>query len=246
MIVYKNIFTKDFSMLKMNLGYVKEVFDKKTKITEVIESNLREEIENLKTELSTTKDIRQNEIDELDATYFVLPDNLKIDSTDLEDISNGVELIKMIKSNNYDVDEYGRNGFFISEKKKKNNFNKLLEIPEYKKKFDILTKGKANEIQRIDKELIVKRNELEQIKRKSLSELINRDNKEEIFNNKVDENQVDDKNDKYLYIKESPYFDLLKYIISNGYIDENTYFDYMSYFYLMVFHKMIRFLKKYY
>ncbi len=154
---------------------------KKTKITEVIESNLREEIENLKTELSTTKDIRQNEIDELDATYFVLPDNLKIVSTDLEDISNGVELIKMIKSNNYDVDEYGRNGFFISEKNLKNNFNKLLEIPEYKKKFDILTKGKANEIQRIDKELIVKRNELEQIKRKSLSELINRDNKEEIF-----------------------------------------------------------------
>ena len=36
-------------------------------------------------------------------------------------------------------------------------------------------------LQRIDKELIVKRNELEQIKRKSLSELINRDNKEEIF-----------------------------------------------------------------
>lgn len=231
MIVYKNIFPKDFSMLQMNLGYVKEVFDKKTKITEVIESNLREEIENLKTELSTTKDIRQNEIDELDATYFVLPDNLKIDSTDLEDISNGVELIKMIKSNNYDVDEYGRNGFFISEKNLKNNFNKLLEIPEYKKKFDILTKGKANEIQRIDKELIVKRNELEQIKRKSLSELINRDNKEEIFNNKVDENNEDDKNDKYLYIKKSPYFDLLKYIINNGYINENTYFDYMSYFY---------------
>lgn len=231
MIVYKNIFPKDFSMLQMNLGYVKEVFDKKTKITEVIESNLREEIENLKTELSTTKDIRQNEIDELDATYFVLPDNLKIDSTDLEDISNGVELIKTIKSNNYDVDEYGRNGFFISEKNLKNNFNKLLEIPEYKKKFDILTKGKANEIQRIDKELIVKRNELEQIKRKSLSELINRDNKEEIFNNKVDENNEDDKNDKYLYIKKSPYFDLLKYIINNGYINENTYFDYMSYFY---------------
>ena len=37
MIVYKNIFPKDFSMLQMNLGYVKEVFDKKTKITEVIE-----------------------------------------------------------------------------------------------------------------------------------------------------------------------------------------------------------------
>lgn len=36
MIVYKNIFPKDFSMLQMNLGYVKEVFDKKTKITEVI------------------------------------------------------------------------------------------------------------------------------------------------------------------------------------------------------------------
>lgn len=230
MIVYKNIFPKDFSMLQMNLGYVKEVFDKKTKITEVIESNLREEIENLKTELSTTKDIRQSEIDELDATFFVQPNILKVGSTDLEDISNGVELIKMIKDNNYDVTGYNRNGYRVT-KNLKNDFEKLLEIPEYKKKFDILIKEKDNEIQRIDKELIAKRNELDQIKRKSLSELINRDNKEEIFNNKVDENQVDDKNDKYLYIKESPYFDLLKYIISNGYINENTYFDYMSYFY---------------
>lgn len=230
MIVYKNIFPKDFSMLQMNLGYVKEVFDKKTKITEVIESNLREEIENLKTELSSTKDIRQSEIDELDATFFVHPNILRIGSTYLKDIKTGAELIKTIKDNNYDVIGYDRNGYSI-RKNLKNNFEKLLEIPEYKKKFDILIKGKDNEIQRIDKELMAKRNELDQIKRKSLSELINRDNKEEIFNDKVDENNEDDKNDKYLYIKESPYFDLLKYIISNGYIDENTYFDYMSYFY---------------
>lgn len=230
MIVYKNIFPKDFSMLQMNSGYVKEIFNKKQEIISNAENNLIEETENLDSELSFISSIYQDEIDELDATYFVLPNKLRIDSTNLENISNGVELIKMIKNNNYDVIEQYRSSY-PNTKNLRNNFEELLEIPEYKKKFDILTKGKDNEIQRINKEIISKRSEINQIKRKSISELIKRDNKEEIFNNEDIKHEGDNKDDKYLYIKESPYFDLLKYIISNGYIDENTYFDYMSYFY---------------
>ncbi|HJI35319.1 MAG: hypothetical protein V8R58_04040 [Faecalibacillus faecis] len=226
MIVYKNIFPKDFSMLQMNLGYVKEIFNRKQEIAESHKNKLEKEIEDLNQEIDYINNIFQDNIDELDAMFFVHPDNLRVGSTKLENISNGVELIKMIKGNDYDADKYNTNGFFMGEKNLKNDFEKLLEIPEYKKIFDILTKGKGNEIQRINKEILSKRNEIDQIKRKSLSELINRDNKEEVFSNRED-----DKSEQYLYIKESSYFDLLKYLIRNGYIDENTYFDYMSYFY---------------
>lgn len=61
-----------------------------------------------------------------------------------------------------------------------------------------------------------------------LQDLITRDNIDEIFSitstNEIGE--VTDFND----IKSSEYFDLLKYLIRNGYIDE-TYADYMTYFY---------------
>ena len=111
MIVYKNIFPKDFSMLQMNSGYVKEIFNKKQEIISNAENNLIEETENLDSELSFISSIYQDEIDELDATYFVLPNKLRIDSTNLENISNGVELIKMIKNNNYDVIEQYRSSY---------------------------------------------------------------------------------------------------------------------------------------
>ena len=63
---------------------------------------------------------------------------------------------------------------------------------------------------------------------KPLSDIINRDNISKIFSitstNEI--GYVTEFNE----IKSSEYFDLLKYLIRNGYIDE-TYADYMTYFY---------------
>lgn len=68
----------------------------------------------------------------------------------------------------------------------------------------------------------------EEIKSKSLDQIITRNNIDQIFSitstNEI--GQVTDFHD----IKSSEYFDLLKFLIRNGYIDE-TYADYMTYFY---------------
>lgn len=66
------------------------------------------------------------------------------------------------------------------------------------------------------------------IQNEQLSEIITRDNIDSIFGIKS-ENEIG-KVTEFNEIKSSEYFDLLKYLIRNGYIDE-TYADYMTYFY---------------
>ena len=62
----------------------------------------------------------------------------------------------------------------------------------------------------------------------SISQIINRDNIDMIFQITT-MNELGDVTD-YSQIKKSEYFNLLKYLIRNGYIDE-SYSDYMTYFY---------------
>ncbi|EKK5512478.1 hypothetical protein PN809_004361, partial [Enterobacter hormaechei] len=87
------------------------------------------------------------------------------------------------------------------------------------------TNGKIEEIN----ELISKsRDSLVDSRNKRLKEIITRDNIDEIFKLTYT-NEIGEKRD-FNEIKSSEYFDLLKYLIRDGYIDE-TYTDYMTYFY---------------
>lgn len=74
---------------------------------------------------------------------------------------------------------------------------------------------------RLEQELILTRS-------KSLCDIITRDNISAIFS-VTSTNEIGAVTD-FKEIKSSEYFDLLKYLIRNGYIDE-TYADYMTYFY---------------
>ncbi|MGN8238095.1 YobI family P-loop NTPase [Enterobacter soli] len=87
------------------------------------------------------------------------------------------------------------------------------------------TNGKIEEIN----ELISKsRDSLVDSRNKRLKEIITRENIDEIFKLTYI-NEIGEKRD-FNEIKSSEYFDLLKYLIRDGYIDE-TYTDYMTYFY---------------
>ncbi|HGG8886436.1 TPA: hypothetical protein ACJJ17_005258 [Enterobacter hormaechei subsp. xiangfangensis] len=87
------------------------------------------------------------------------------------------------------------------------------------------TNGKIEEIN----ELISKsRDSLVDSRNKRLKEIITRENIDEIFKLTYT-NEIGEKRD-FNEIKSSEYFDLLKYLIRDGYIDE-TYTDYMTYFY---------------
>lgn len=99
------------------------------------------------------------------------------------------------------------------------------EYIERKENIELKQDNKLSEIK--DKIEILK-NEKSKLNDKKLSEIITRENINRSFDINY-ENFLEEEND-FNYIKSSQYFDLIKYLIRNGYIDE-TYQDYMTYFY---------------
>ena len=82
--------------------------------------------------------------------------------------------------------------------------------------------------QLLEKQLKELKKQKKRISGWSISQIINRDNIDMIFQITT-MNELGDVTD-YNQIKKSEYFNLLKYLIRNGYIDE-SYSDYMTYFY---------------
>lgn len=85
-----------------------------------------------------------------------------------------------------------------------------------------------NKILDLEEEIFRLKQELILMQSKSLDDIITRDNISTIFSI-TSTNEIGVVTD-FNEIKSSEYFDLLKYLIRNGYIDE-TYADYMTYFY---------------
>lgn len=115
------------------------------------------------------------------------------------------------------VDYYGRKGSLSSE-------NQI----EYTSRKKALENRLNNTIPQIENEKSILERELFTLKNKQLKDIITRDNINFIFS--VTSTNEIGKVTEFNEIKSSEYFDLLKYLIRNGYIDE-SYADYMTYFY---------------
>lgn len=85
-----------------------------------------------------------------------------------------------------------------------------------------------NKIPQLEKEKTILEQEFTSTQNKQLCDIITRDNIRTIFSI-TSKNEIGQET-TFNEIKSSEYFDLLKYLIRNGYIDE-TYADYMTYFY---------------
>ena len=99
---------------------------------------------------------------------------------------------------------------------------------EFFKKKQALQDKQDDNLLNLEAKLTEIEHEIALIQSRTLSELISRENINELFSAKS-YNALGEVNE-YKEIKRSEYFDLLKFLIRNGYIDE-TYNDYMSYFY---------------
>lgn len=183
MIVYKNIFPRDFSDTQINVGFVSTIFGNKYEI-------IKEEVERI--------DIKVQQLEE------------KIDKFKQEHLKTIEELDKVYTIQSYHGSYVNRDNAEYIERKELvelNQNNKLEEVRE--------------EIEKLKKEEV-------RLKNEKLSNIITRNNVDSIFVIKYKDflGKTNDFNE----IKSSQYFDLIKYLIWNGYIDE-TYADYMTYFY---------------
>lgn len=104
----------------------------------------------------------------------------------------------------------------------------LEEQNEYSERENAINNKLNSKISSIEDEIFIFEQEIISIKSKQLKDIITRENINSIFKITT-KNEIGEITNFY-EIKSSEYFDLLKFLIRNGYIDE-TYADYMSYFY---------------
>ena len=199
-ITYKNLFPRDFAELQLNQGFVYTIFSKKDSFIEAEIKEMKEDIVERKQKLSALREENLSSIRELNTVFAH------------EYLYN----YSWKNKNDSDLSEFVINYLSGNEKS------------EYLSRKQILEYKSNGKIEQLNQEISVLKQKIIENKNQQLYQIITRDNIDTIFSI-TSKNEVGDvKNFKV--IKSSEYFDLLKYLIRNGYIDE-TYPDYMTYFY---------------
>lgn len=199
-IAYKNLFPRDFADLQLNQGFVYTLFSKKDNFIEA-------EI----TEMKKAIDERQQRISSSKKEHLVSMRELNVAFADKYLRGYGWS-----QKNDNDLSD------FVMNYLRGNNKN---EYMSRKQILDDKLNGNSDELHQ---EILDLEQNVIEIKNKQLHQIITRDNIDTIFTI-TSTNEIGNVTD-FNEIKSSEYFDLLKYLIRNGYIDE-TYADYMTYFY---------------
>ena len=236
-IVYKNIFPKDFSNFQLGLGFINKVFSLKNMLVEEKVTEMKSTVNNLNIEIENIEKETLTNLDELDSLFFDRPIDgyYKVDGKKESDFTNSENFISAIKNNNFNVEkvksisktEYYSHNITISDESTEINISEEFEIlkesEEYLKRLDNITKKNNSYGRRLEdkkKELQVR---ITKISSMGMSELL-----ETVENTFFYDEHI--KNDDIKYLYESPYFELIIFILREGLIDEN-YTDYLTYFY---------------
>ena len=112
MIVYKNLFPKDFAMLQLGQGYVFELLENKHKLVDDEKTDLEMQIKQAKEEINKIENEWVQSKDELQALYFHASKQLIVDGKSEADYSNYVEFIKAVieHSDKVEYEYYYYNG----------------------------------------------------------------------------------------------------------------------------------------
>ena len=199
-VAYKNLFPRDFADLQLNQGFVYALFNKKD---EFIKSEIME--------IEKAIEGKQNRIT----------------------LSQNEHLVSMRELNVAFADKYLRN-YSWSQYNDSNlsdfvmNYLRGDNKSEYMFRKQVLEDKLHEKCDELNQEIINLEQKIIEIKNRQLHQIITRDNIDTIFS--ITSTNEIGKVTEFNEIKSSEYFDLLKYLIRNGYIDE-TYADYMTYFY---------------
>lgn len=220
LIVYKNIFPRDFGHLQLNKGFVYNIFMNKELYIKEEQKKINGKINIKKEEIKNIKNEFLKNVNELDVLYLNYPLSIVVNSKTPGDFANKTLFIaelKKIGSGSYN------SGYYTRTYDVKQEIQELNDNSDYQNRKNNIEQKEKNQIDKIEKEikkLIKTRSIMETYKLKEL----NKEQKiDEVFNN-------NDLESEYITVTNSHYYPLIKFLIRNGYIDE-TYFDYLSYFY---------------
>lgn len=226
MIVYKNLFPKDFSDLQVGRGYVYTLFAEKKEFVRDKVKQLRKEVVDLQEESKQIKSEMLDDFDELNAIYFIIDGKISVDGKEETAFETRKEFVKAILQSENVMQHYNYGGWEkISIDKQRNTMEQNSKYAERKRLIEKKGKGKIStnslRIAQLERQI----GELEQV---YLKDIITRENETIIF--KTNYKNTLDEVEMFAEVKRSPYFGLIKVLIREGYLDE-TYPDYMTYFY---------------
>lgn len=199
-IAYKNLFPRDFGDLQLNQGFLYALFNNKEQFIEYHIAEIRTIIEEKEKIIASSKSEHLQSIQELNVVFAH----------------------KYLGNYSWQNHDDNRLQNFVEQHLNGNNLSNY-----YARQQELDTFLNTN-IYQLNNEIFKLEQELIAIKNKQLYQIITRKNINKIFS-VTSTNEIGKVTD-YNEIKSSDYFDLLKYLIRNGYIDE-TYSDYMTYFY---------------
>lgn len=231
-IVYKNLFPRDFSELQVGKGYVSSLFKNKMYFIDKEKVKIEKNIFECHEKIRKAGEEMLSNIDELDALYFKERNGMYIvDGSLAENYSSRGEYIRKIRESPTRVRVRGTNFTHNMEPSEiEAEFVRMNSIAEYKDRKHILEEKTDKKKKQIYGELHFFENKKSSLENATLSEIIAFDKNmaTRVFNSKyIDEIEIQH---TYIDVKGNHYFPLIKYLIRNKYIDEN-YADYMSYFY---------------
>lgn len=224
MVVYKNIFPKDFSLLQKNQGYLFELINSKETKLEERKNEMKEEIKSLEEKIAKAKEEQLNDEVELYGTILKIPNGkevIKVNGKSQSQFTSYSEFIKEL------LDKDSKVIVFDSFYSAYHNYNPqevtidyifpAKNSPEFQERLNN-TKNKKL-IEKIEENIKKIHEELEALDSKRLSELYR-------FATDID----DFKSGFTKEIRENPQFSIISFLIRNSYIDE-SYQDYLTYFY---------------
>lgn len=229
-IVYKNIFPKDFSELHLGRGFVYTLFQQQSILANNKIDKINEDIKIREAKITEINNELCLDIDELNALYFVplRGSYSKINDKYESEYETRIDFVRTLKASSEALVHYNGRANWHNSSEIDQAFYKLDQNSKYVKRKQNIESKMAGETEKLNDEIKKLKDERKIILESTVKNLITKDNINEVFN-VVFKNEINEINE-FKEIKGSPYFDLIKYLIRNGYLDE-TYADYMTYFY---------------
>lgn len=217
-IVYKNIFPKDFSLLQKDSGFVHQLF---SKIDDLRQGNLDKkstEIEKIEEKIiSSEQEFSRNKL-ELYSTYLKVPEGrvaIRVNGKTESQFPNRLDFIREILSEGAKITSIVPD-YYNRENSREETINSIFALDDISFQERMSAIENRDHLKELNSKLEKLREEYESVKSEKLSVLINRNFFETIM-------------EEYPYLKTEKN-SLIMYLLRNGYIDE-SFPDYITYFY---------------
>lgn len=214
LLTYKNIFPKDFSELLFNGGFVYDLFKDKENYISTREEEIREDISILQTRINDADNELVSSIDELMSLY--IPYTIRFGGNKHKgQFSSGGDFISAMRETQevihylYQSNNWTTITFEEIEEK-------IEENPDFIKRKEMLIDRRIKE--KIQNEIVNLKMDLNLIKNSKIRDIVSR------------EQIIELAKERYPLIEKNGYFELIVFLIHNGYINEG-YSDYITYFY---------------